>query len=77
MPPHTNLPKLGVILGDFCKLRVKIAYSEGGPSSSHYRRTPLGRPLKLLGGIPTRQSNHTTEVHALVLCRSVRAERQI
>ena len=29
MPPHTNLPKLGVILGDFSKLRV-IAYSEGG-----------------------------------------------
>ena len=29
MPPHTNLSKLGVILGDFCKLRVKIAHSEG------------------------------------------------
>ena len=43
MPPHTNLSKLGVILGDFCKLRVKIAYSEGGGGG----RLPLttGEPL--------------------------------
>ena len=42
MPPHTNLSKLGVILGDFCKLTVKITYSEGV-------RLPLttGEPLEV------------------------------
>ena len=42
MPPHTNLSNLGVILGDFYKLRVKIAYSEGV-------RLPLttGEPLEV------------------------------
>ena len=76
MPPHTNLPKLGVILGDFCKLRVKIAYSEGDPYSSHYRRTPLGIPLKLPRCIPIGHSYQAARFHVTIICRSVRAGRQ-
>ena len=73
---HSSLSNLGTISLKSGNLRVKMSYSEGGPSNGQIYKRPIDTGLNHSGSIPIWLGDLPVQLQGLTLCGSVTVGRQ-
>ena len=73
---HSSLSNLGTISLKSGNLRVKMSYSEWGPSNGQIYKRPIGTGLNHSGSIPIWFGDLPVQLQGLTLCGSVTVGRQ-
>ena len=73
---HSSLSNLGTISLKSGNLRVKMSYSEWGPSNGQIYKRPIDTGLNHSGSIPIWFGDLPVQLQGLTLCGSVTAGRQ-
>ena len=73
---HSSLSNLGTISLKSGNLRVKMSYSEGGPSNGQIYKRPIDTGLNHSGSIPIWFGDLPVQLQGLTLCGSVTVGRQ-